>query len=267
MLHALYLAPFGELSDPAALLEVAVAAEERGWDGMFLWDHVLRPAEEEITHLADTWSMLAAIAVKTTRMRIGPMVTPPSRRRIAVLAKQSVTVDHLSEGRLTLGLGLGVDSGGELTRFGEVTDPVERGVWLDEAADALVAAWTGEPVVRHGRHVVIDDVRFLPRPVQEPRIPLWFAARGEARRPVRRAAAFDGLFAIEVDRRQLERMLDEVRSVRGDLDGFDVAIWGPPAGDAELLSVPGVTWTMCCPGPHATAAEALAFVEAGPPGG
>jgi alkanesulfonate monooxygenase SsuD/methylene tetrahydromethanopterin reductase-like flavin-dependent oxidoreductase (luciferase family) len=265
VLHALYVAPFEELSDPAALLEVAVAAEEVGWDGMFLWDHVLRPAEEGITHLADTWSMLAAIAVTTTRLRIGPMVTPPSRRRIAVLAKQSVTVDHLSDGRLTLGLGLGVDSGGELSRFGEVTDPVERGAWLDEAADALVAAWTGEPVVRQGRHVVIDDVRFLPRPVQEPRIPLWFAARGDALRPVRRAAAYDGLFAIEVDRPRLERMLDEVRRVRGDLDGFDVAIWGPPDGDPELLSVPGVTWTMCCPGPKATAAEALAFVAAGPP--
>jgi alkanesulfonate monooxygenase SsuD/methylene tetrahydromethanopterin reductase-like flavin-dependent oxidoreductase (luciferase family) len=265
VLHALNLAPFEDLSAPAALLEVAVAAEEAGWDGLFLWDHTLRPAEEEVTRLADAWSMLAAIAVTTTRMRIGPMVTPPSRRRIAVLARQSVTVDHLSDGRLTLGLGLGVDSGGELSRFGEVTDAVERGVWLDEAADALVAAWTGDPVVRHGRHVVIDDVRFLPKPVQRPRIPLWFAARGDALRPVRRAAGYDGLFAIEVDRPRLERMLDEVRRVRGDLDGFDVAIWGPPDGDPELRSVPGVTWMMCCPGLKVTVDEALAFATAGPP--
>jgi alkanesulfonate monooxygenase SsuD/methylene tetrahydromethanopterin reductase-like flavin-dependent oxidoreductase (luciferase family) len=265
MHHGLYLAPFDDLSDPAALLEVAVAADEAGWDGLFLWDHVLRPAEEGITRLADAWSMLAAIAVRTSRLRIGPMVTPPSRRRIAVLARQSVTVDHLSAGRLTLGLGLGVDSGGELTRFGEVVDPVERGVWLDEAADALDAAWSGEPVQRAGRHVHIDDVRFLPRPVQSPRIPLWFAARGDALRPVRRAARYDGLFAIEVDHDQLHRMLDAVVDVRGSLDGFDVAVWGTPF--AHVADVEGVTWSMTSLAPDEPFGTALAIATAGPGGG
>jgi alkanesulfonate monooxygenase SsuD/methylene tetrahydromethanopterin reductase-like flavin-dependent oxidoreductase (luciferase family) len=264
MRHGLYLAPFEELSDPSALLEVAEAAEAAGWDGLFLWDHVLRPAEEGITRVADTWSMLAAIALRTTRLRIGPMVTPPSRRRIAVLARQSVTVDHLSGGRLTLGLGLGVDSGGELSRFGEVVDPVERGIWLDEAADALDAAWSGEPVRRAGRHVQIDDVRFLPRPVQAPRIPLWFAARGDARRPVRRAARYDGLFAIEVDHDQLRRMLDAVVEVRGSLDGFDVAVWGPPFDD--VVDAEGVTWSMTSLAPDEPFADALAIAAAGPGG-
>jgi alkanesulfonate monooxygenase SsuD/methylene tetrahydromethanopterin reductase-like flavin-dependent oxidoreductase (luciferase family) len=260
--HALYLAPFEELSDPAALLEVAVAADESGWDGLFLWDHVLRPAHEGIARLADAWSMLAAIAARTSRLRIGPMVTPPSRRRIAVLARQSTTVDHVSGGRLTLGLGLGVDSGGELTRFGEVTDPRERGVWLDEAADALVACWSGEPVQRDGRYVRIDDVAFLPRPVQRPRIPLWFAARGDALRPVRRAARYDGVFAIEVDAGQLRRMLDAVVDVRGSLEGFDVAVWD--SRDEPSPSAEGVAWLMRSLAPNVPAAEALAVAAAGP---
>ena len=119
MRHALYLPPFGPLADPGALVELARAAEDRGWAGMFLWDHVLRPAPEP-PELADATVCLAAMAVATTRLRLGPMVVPLVRRRPQKVAREIATLDLLSGGRITLGLGLGVDSGGELTRFGEL---------------------------------------------------------------------------------------------------------------------------------------------------
>jgi len=261
--HALFLAPFEELSDPHALVEVAQAAEEAGWDALFLWDHVLRdPAEA--THVADAWTMLAAMAGATERLRIGPMVTPPSRRRMATLIRQATTVDHLSQGRLTVGVGLGVDSYGELTRFGEVVDPRTRGEILDEAVDVLAAAWRGEHVVHRGRHLTVDGVTFEPRPVQRPSIPLWAAARERALAPVRRAARLDGLFAIEVGVGDLRRALDEVVAVRGSLDGFDVAVRVSIFDDPALLDVPGVTWAIHSNAPDIPRTEALARATAGP---
>ncbi len=263
--HALYLAPFGELSDPAAMVEVARAAEAAGWDGVYLWDHVLRPVDE-VQDIADVWITLAAMAAATEAVRLGPMVTPASRRRIGPLVRQTTTLDRLSGGRLTMGLGLGVDSGGELTRFGEVVDARTRAAILDETASVLAAAWAGEHVVHRGEHVTVDGVTFSPRPVQRPRIPLWFAARGSALRPVRRAARYDGLFLIEASVAELERALDEVRSVRGGLDGFDVAVPVSPIDDRALLEVPGVTWAMHSFAPVETLADVLAYATAGPPG-
>jgi alkanesulfonate monooxygenase SsuD/methylene tetrahydromethanopterin reductase-like flavin-dependent oxidoreductase (luciferase family) len=263
--HALYFAPFAELSDPEALLAVAVAAEEAGWDGLFLWDHVLRdPAEAR--DIADAWTMLAAVALRTERLRLGPMVTPASRRRVSTLVRQGTTVDHLSGGRLTVGLGLGVDTGGELSRFDEVVDPVTRGEILDEAADVLAQAWCGEHVEHHGRHLTVDGVTFTPRPVQRPSIPLWFAARDSALRPVRRAARHDGLFIIDVDLPLLQRALAEVVDRRGSLDGFDVAVRVSPIDDPALLEEPGVTWAMHSFPAVVPADELLPFAAAGPPG-
>lgn len=265
MRHALYLAPFAELAEPAAMVEVARAAETAGWEGVFLWDHVLRPPEE-VAAIADVWITLAAMASATERIRMGPMVTPASRRRIGPLVRQTVTLDHLSGGRLTVGLGLGVDSGGELTRFGEVVDARTRAAILDESATVLAAAWAGEHVEHRGEHLTVDGVTFSPRPVQQPRIPLWFAARGAALRPVRRAARYDGLFLIEASVAELERALAEVRSVRGGgLDGFDVAVPVSPVDDAALLDVPGVTWAMHSFAPVEPLAEVLEYVVAGPP--
>lgn len=264
MRHALYVAPFAEMADPHALVAVAVAAEAAGWDGIYLWDHVHRdPAE--VTAIADVWTMLAAIASATDRIRLGPMVTPLSRRRVSTVIRQTVTLDHLSRGRLTMGIGLGVDTAGELTRFGEVVDPRTRGDILDETADVLVAAWSGAPVVHRGPHVTVDDITFAPQPLQRPRIPVWCAARAGARRPVRRAARFDGLFVIEVDVDDLARDLEEVVAVRGSLDGFDVAVRVSPFDDPALLQVPGVTWAVHSFAPDAPASLLLEVAADGPP--
>lgn len=263
MRQALFIAPFGELSDPRRVVEVAVAAEANGWHGVFLWDHVLR---EQSALVGDAWITLAAIAAATDRITIGPMVTPITRRRPQRLARETVAVDRLSGGRLVVGLGLGVDSGGELSRFGEVVDPVERGRRLDEGAELLLALWSGEPVTFTGEHFRADDVRFLPRPIQEPHPPLWFAARGTAVRPLRRAGRLgDGVHAIEVDRDGLTRMLDLVVAERGDLDGFDVACNVEPGSDPAAWHGLPVTWAMHAFTEHATAADVMRLATAPPP--
>lgn len=264
MRHALFLPPFGELADPSVLVDIAIAAEASGWDGLFLWDHVLRPASEP-SAIADTWVALAALAAATSRIRLGPMVTPIVRRRPQKLARETVTIDHLSGGRLTLGLGLGVDSGRELSAFGEVVDAKARGAVLDEGADLLVRLWSGEVVHHAGPHFQADGVQFLPTPVQQPRIPVWFAARGDARRPVRRAARYDGLFPIEVDLDGFRRMLDVVVEERGDLDGFDVSVLAHPGVDVPAFAAAGATWAMWSFLPGEPAADVLADAAAGPP--
>ena len=248
MQHALTLPPYGELADPLVLVEVAVAAEQAGWDAVFLWDHVLRRPDDP-QETADPWVAMAAIAMATERIRIGPMVTPITRRRPIKLAREATTLDHLSRGRLTLGLGLGVDTTRELSAFGETVDPRLRGQRLDEGVELLCAFWAGEEVDFHGEHFVADRVLVRPRPFQRPRIPLWFAARGDARKPVRRAARYDGLYPIEFDERGLREMLDVVRDERGSLDGFDVIARPSTSSEYDRFGEIGVTWAITGPLP------------------
>jgi alkanesulfonate monooxygenase SsuD/methylene tetrahydromethanopterin reductase-like flavin-dependent oxidoreductase (luciferase family) len=246
--HGLLIPPVGELSDPHALAELARVAEESGWDGLFVWDHVLRRAGEPQS-IADPWVAMAAISLATTRIRIGPMVTPLTRRRPIKLAREAITLDQLSGGRLTLGLGLGVDTSNELTGFGEVLDARERGERLDEGTELLCRFWSGERVDFVGRHFVANGVTVLPRPVQRPRVPLWFAARGEARKPVRRAARYDGLVPIEVNALGLAEMLDVVRAERESLDGFDVVVRPNGRAEYEAFAELGATWSIVEPRP------------------
>lgn len=262
MKYAISVPPFGELADPRFLVEAAVAAEEQGLDGLFLWDHVLRPSTDP-QEIVDPWVVFGAQASATSRIRLGPMVTPLTRRRPIKLAREAITVDHLSRGRLTLGLGLGVDSGGELSRFGEVVDPKARGDRLDEGVALLTAMWSGEPVVHEGAAYTVDEVTVLPRPVQLPRIPLWFAARGgSALRPVRRAARFDGLVPIEVDGDQLSRLLDVVIAERGSLDGFDTMVSANIAPDEAERR--GATWSYRSMRTHSTQNHLLDLIVRDP---
>jgi alkanesulfonate monooxygenase SsuD/methylene tetrahydromethanopterin reductase-like flavin-dependent oxidoreductase (luciferase family) len=101
MKRGLYLAPFDELANPRLLAELARAAESVGWDGLFLWDRIAYPPRERA--VADPWVALSAIASRTETLRPGPMITPLSRRRVQKVARETVTLDHLSNGRLTLG--------------------------------------------------------------------------------------------------------------------------------------------------------------------
>src|SRR5215216_4513076 len=179
--RGIFVAPFEELADAKLLADLAARADAAGWDGFFLWDHVdYRPP---VTALADPWVCMAAIACATERVRIGPLITPPARRRIHKLARETVTLDRLSGGRLIFGAGLGSDNSGEFSKFGEESDAKARAKRLDEGLDQLAAYWGGG---------------FEPRPLQQPRIPIWLAAHWPNRKPVRRALNWDGVFPIDL---------------------------------------------------------------------
>jgi alkanesulfonate monooxygenase SsuD/methylene tetrahydromethanopterin reductase-like flavin-dependent oxidoreductase (luciferase family) len=260
----LYLPPFGPLFDPRLLADLAAEAEAAGWDGMFLWDHVLRD-RAEVIDIADPWVCLSAMAVTTSTIRIGPLVTPITRRRPIKLAREIVTLDHLSNGRLTMGFGLGVDRGGELSRFGEVVDERARADRLDEGLAIIDALLTEGRADFHGEHFEMDDVLFGPQPVQQPRPPFWFAIRGTARRPARRAARYDGLVPIEMDLDAIRSLLDIVTEQRGSLDGFDVVVSdtkgiGPDATEDQMLAA-GATWITRRVPVGATAQDVRALIK------
>ena len=249
--RGIFLAPFDELVDPNTLAELAAEAEERGWDGFFLWDHIRY--REPVRAVADPWVALAAIAAATERIRIGPLVTPLSRRRVHKLARETVTLDLLSRGRLTLGVGLGSDHNDELAPFGEVAEPRERARLLDAGLERLAAYWAGE---------------FEPPPVQSPRIPVWVASRWPNRRPLRRAARWDGLFPIELPGpealAELAAEVAELRAEAGAEGPFDLVV-DPPAGtDAAAWEEAGATWVLADFGRQPREAEVREAIAAGP---
>jgi alkanesulfonate monooxygenase SsuD/methylene tetrahydromethanopterin reductase-like flavin-dependent oxidoreductase (luciferase family) len=171
---ALWLPIFDGLADPAVVARLAAEAEEAGWHGVFVWDHLRWRAP--VRQVADPWITLAAIAAATEHLRLGPMVTPLARRRPAKVARETATLDRLSSGRLTLGVGLGSDRfGSELSKTGEQLDDRLRGQMLDEALEILTAAWSGAPVHHRGRHYTVEGIQLLPRPVQQPGVPVWVA--------------------------------------------------------------------------------------------
>ena len=184
---------FDELADPAVVARLSAEAEEAGWHGVFVWDNLR--FQEPVVDVADPWITLAAMAAATERIRLGPMVTPLARRRPVKVARETATLDRLSGGRLTLGVGLGSDGfASEYSITGEELDDRRRASMLDESLEILAAAWSGEPVHHRGEHYTVDGMRFLPRPVQRPGVPVWVAGYYGKPRPVRRAARYQGFF-------------------------------------------------------------------------
>jgi alkanesulfonate monooxygenase SsuD/methylene tetrahydromethanopterin reductase-like flavin-dependent oxidoreductase (luciferase family) len=242
MRQALFVPPFDELADPRLCAALAAEAEEHGWDGFFVWDHTTyRPPVQAV---ADPWVVLSAAAFATERLLLGPMVTPLPRRRPVEVARQTASLDVLSGGRLVLGVGIGGDRSRELSATGEETDDRVRGAMLDEHLQVLAAAWSGEPVQHRGVHYLVDDVRFLPTPVQRPGPPVWVAMRYGNRAPLRRAARHDGAFPIEVESPdQLAEVDAALRAERrDDPRPFDLVVGGPPGTDPRPFAAAGATW-------------------------
>jgi alkanesulfonate monooxygenase SsuD/methylene tetrahydromethanopterin reductase-like flavin-dependent oxidoreductase (luciferase family) len=188
------------------------------------------------------------------------MVTPLSRRRITKLARETVSLDRLSRGRLTLGVGSGGDSGGEFSRLGEPTDPRVKADLLDEGLDQLTRFWAGERVelVDPGDGEDLG-LTLLPAPWQQPRIPIWCGVKGDARRPARRAARYDGIVPVDADPDQVRTLLDVIRHERGHLDDFDVALVTAPGTEFPSPARVGATWTLHAFWPGATPDQVLEF--------
>lgn len=261
-------------AEPGTLLAVARATEANGWDGFFLWDHILVDQAEAVP-VSEPWTVLAAVATATSRVRLGTMVTPIARRRPWVLARQVTTVDHLSGGRAVLGVGLGVPPEVEYGAFGESAAARDHAALLDEGLAIIDALWSGEPVTHHGAAHHLDGVRFAPRPVQRPRVPVWSACSLPARAGVRRAARWDGIAPVYATAEEFRAVTqEEVAGIVADvgatrsLDGFDVVVFAP-APDAALrraYAEAGATWLIEGPAPgDEWIDDAMSIATAGPP--
>jgi alkanesulfonate monooxygenase SsuD/methylene tetrahydromethanopterin reductase-like flavin-dependent oxidoreductase (luciferase family) len=246
--YAVGLPNVGPFADPLLLVDLAVAAEERGWDGVFLWDHVLY--HESGWLVVNPVVVASAIAARTSRIRLGVLMTALPRRRVQVVARESATLDRLSNGRLVFGAGIG-SMDAEYTAFGEDADPRARGRRLDESLEQLAALWSGDEVpIRSG-----EGVRMLPIPVQRPRVPVWCAGRWPNRPGFRRSARWDGVVATFANAGRgipvpVEDFADAVRFVaaeRGSLDGFNVGLEGWTSPDTATRIIrpyveAGLTW-------------------------
>jgi alkanesulfonate monooxygenase SsuD/methylene tetrahydromethanopterin reductase-like flavin-dependent oxidoreductase (luciferase family) len=229
--------------DPNEIVELAVAAEQVGFDGFFVWDHMVFANEGDGPPVLDPWALMSAIAVRTSTIVIGPMITPPSRRRPWVLARQTVTLDRLAGGRTVFGVGLGSPSYGDFGRFGDEADTRARADMLDESLVILDGLWSGEPFSFSGEHYRIDPVRFIPTPVSGRRIPVWVGGIWPGKRPMRRAAKWDGAVPITyVDgaltrpsAEQMTEVRDLIRSERGSLEDYVLAVWAEVASSPEVV--------------------------------
>lgn len=254
MKFGLSIPQFEAFGDVRRLAELAVTAEKAGWDGFFIWDHMLF---DDLWHpVVDPWIALAAIAMSTEQIIIGPMITPLARRRPWKVARESVTLDHLSKGRLVLGVGLGSPGNWEFGFFGEETEAKIRAQKLDEGLEILLGLWSGEPFSYQGQHYQLQQMRFLPKPIQQPRIPIWVGGTWPNKAPFRRAARYDGVFPITetshpsiVEWKELKEFIEDRRQ---EEEPYDYVHYGVTPGDdkdkAVAITRPfqeiGITWWM-----------------------
>lgn len=277
MRFGIYISNFGDYHDARVLAQLAQDAERAGWDGFFLWDHIqwtLPTSKPTI----DPWIALTAIACATQHIRIGALVTPIPRRRPWKLARETVALDRLSQGRLVIGAGIGGDWCQEYSAFGESADSRLHGAMLDEGLDVLAGLWTGKPFTYTGVHYQLTNVQFLPTPLQSPRIPIWLAAGWPRRRPFVRAAQWDGVFPLgregTLTPNDFHAICDVMKAQRGTLEGFDIVCEGRTDGlekhvDAAQITPyreAGVTWWL----EHATEGrdaigDMHARIQRGPP--
>lgn len=242
MKYAVSIPPF---ADPKAVLRLAIDAEAAGWDGVFLWDH-LRWSVEHAPDVHDPWVLLGAIASHTERVTIGTMVTPLSRRRPWMIAKEITTLDHLSGGRAVLGVGLGAPAGADFGDVGDVSDDRERAAILDDSLELIDKLLRGGPVVHDGPHFSVRT-ELRPATLQKPRVPIWVAGIAPNRKPLARARRWDGVVPIG------DPFLtpDQLAAYVGDdrPDGWEVvAPWAPGASPSEYADA-GATWLIDSTGP------------------
>lgn len=264
------------IGDLDALIGLGIEADRAGWDGFFLWDH-MRFMREFPVPVFDPWVALGAIATRTERIRIGTMVTPVARRRPWKLARETVTLDHLSGGRVILGVGLGYPPDADFELLGEDPDDRVRAGKLDEGLAVLTRLWSGEPFEFEGEHLHVRETQFHPTPVQRPRIPIWVAGMWPNRAPLRRAARYDGVVPIKVDQRgmpagleaeELAEVVAYVRERRVSDAPFEVVHGGTADPEAIRASeAAGATWYLPDAGVEGPGWEEPTFelIRSGPP--
>lgn len=244
MNFGLYMPNFGSFGDARVLANLARDAENAGWDGFFIWDHI---AGWDLP-MVDPWVALSAIAMNTERIKIGTTVTPLPRRRPIKLAREAVSVDHLSRGRLILGVGSGSGKA-EYDRLGEQSNHKLRAAMLDEGLTLLDKLWSGETVNHNGRFYTVTETRLSPTPYQTPRIPIWVGGFWPNEGPFRRAAHWDGVFPLfsdDVSPDVLRELISFIQMRRTSDASFDVVVLGSWIGttpeNLEAYATAGATW-------------------------
>lgn len=230
----LALPNYGPYTDPGQFGEIALLAEESGWDGIFLYDTFLMPRAAGLP-VFDPWINLTVMADRTSTIRIGTLVSALPRLRPWQIARIATTIDHVSGGRFILGVGAGDPSDKGFGGFGEPTDGRTRARLLDESIEIINGLWSGEPFSFDGDEYTVDNVTLLPKPAQSPHIPVWVACTWPAAKPIERAARQDGVSPIlSEEDGSPDRIADTVREIarefrsrRGDESPFDIVIGHP----------------------------------------
>ncbi|MHA2396870.1 MAG: LLM class flavin-dependent oxidoreductase [Candidatus Thorarchaeota archaeon] len=281
MKYGINIPNFGWFGDIDTLVDIAVETEEAGWDGFFLWDHLLVFKQDDmVLSFVDPWIALTAIACNTKKIRLGPLITPLPRRRPWKVAREALSLDHLSKGRLVLGVGIGAPPDVEFDYFGEESDARIRAQMLDEGLDIITGLWSGEPFSFKGTHYQLEEMTFLPKPNQNPRIPIWVGGGVPNKAPFRRAARYDGVAPVHskwpepVTLQHLEDALEIIKSERGNLKNYDIVVCGETTGndstkDREKVEPwihTGATWFLeDIHGLRAEVDELRERIRAGPP--
>ena len=247
----------GDGRDPRGLADLAQAVEDAGWDALFLEDYLVYQGDaSQPTY--DPWICMAAMATATDRIRIGTTVTPLPRRRPWKLAAEAVALDHLSNGRLVLGVGIG-DPGDP---FMGSHPPKVLAEMLDEGLTLIDQLWTGQPVNFNGKHYRLENAQLTARPLQEPRIPLWIGGNMLVPAVRRRILRWDGSCAYKGSTDAPQQITpDDVRALLAERGGLDVKVSG---GDPAAFAAAGATWWGRWI-PPLPADETLAIVRQGPP--
>jgi alkanesulfonate monooxygenase SsuD/methylene tetrahydromethanopterin reductase-like flavin-dependent oxidoreductase (luciferase family) len=280
MRYAIDISAAGAWGSPQQLAELAALAEAAGWDGVFLEDYAVYSDGLETY---DPWIALAAIAIATEGVSLGTMVTPLPRRRPLKVASEAMTIDHLSGGRLILGVGSGDPTAADLVPSGEQADARVRAAMLDEALEAIDTLWRGEPVHHGGDHYTLDGVTLTPRPVQRPRIPIWVGGQYTLRRPRERALRWDGSCLYKAQPPEWDDMrpedVRELRRLASDAgrETFAIAIGGRQRRDdlraereyVASLADAGADWWHEWVHPQTPLETVRSLIAAGPlhPGG
>ena len=279
MKYGVYVPNHGDFFDTRFIAQLARETEEAGWDGFFVWDHIAHPHYLD-KPFADPWVHLTAAALATEKIKLGPMVTPISRRRPWKLAKETVTLDHLSGGRLILGVGLGTHPV-EFSNLGESGEPKVRAEMLDEGLAVLAGLWQGETFEYHGSHFDIAPTQLLPATLQKPRIPIWVAGIWPKKGPFARSCRWDGYFplgGIRDSRFLVPETFSEIRNLamekRGNEVPYDLVASGYTTGTkkseesafVQEFADAGATWWMEAMDPWMfTGAQSQARIRLGPP--
>lgn len=268
-----FIIPIGDIH---TIAELAHLGEEAGWDGIFYWDGIYI---ESMPEMYDPWIVMAAMAMRTQRVRLGAIIMPLSRRRPWKVARETISLDHLSHGRLVLPVGLGALDDGGFGKVGEALDRKTRAELLDESLDIITGLWSGQPFTYQGKHYQMEEMTFRPAPVQQPRIPIWVVGAWKRAKSMNRAMRYDGLLPTKMEQDgpvtpdDIRAMRDHIATHRTSTTPYDI-IWEgeTPGDDAERASSivrpwseAGATWWLESRWSAQSIEEIRTRIQQGPP--